>query len=503
MVNPELNNEDYFSKFLTPQDLENSENDNENIQLEQPTPEEIKYISDGEYFSQFKTPSTYQGEPEPINEESTLSYLTRNVISNASRGVEILTGRYGDTEKFIKDTLTSYPMAGGLVGWGISSLVGPEHWENLVKGPPGRRQTLPTSEDLQEISEDLTGGYTKPHSEGEEHFQRYFKDVAAMFTKRGRNPIQRTLPQRIGYGAFNKIVTPVVANATKDIVEGLGFGEDKGNIAKLITWVPLTLAGNVNARQYAAQLMNRGRNGIPAHLQYNVPALLNRLDQVERQLLTSDPRTALARAQIPRIRNDIANGQTSGRSLMNMYDATNAAKRDAGLFQLNRADQRAARRAIDQVRDAVGDTIRDFQPQYPQAINDWQNGVMAFRTIHQSNAVSNYVQSLAKGPYAKLLSGPAAALFGIGSYGAYTAPTIVSGSVAAAIPAAHQTTKIIYRMSNNATLRDYYFRAFQNAGDQNKQAFIQNFSKFKTENERLEAMEEKAHAKKKNSKPAK
>jgi hypothetical protein len=324
-----------------------------------------------------------------------------------------------------------------------------------------------------------------------------------MFTKRGRNPIQRTLPQRIGYGAFNKIVTPVVANATKDIVEGLGFGEDKGNIAKLITWVPLTLAGNVNARQYAAQLMNRGRNGIPAHLQYNVPALLNRLDQVERQLLTSDPRTALARAQIPRIRNDIANGQTSGRSLMNMYDATNAAKRDAGLFQLNRADQRAARRAIDQVRDAVGDTIRDFQPQYPQAINDWQNGVMAFRTIHQSNAVSNYVQSLAKGPYAKLLSGPAAALFGIGSYGAYTAPTIVSGSVAAAIPAAHQTTKIIYRMSNNATLRDYYFRAFQNAGDQNKQAFIQNFSKFKTENERLEAMEEKAHAKKKNSKPAK
>jgi hypothetical protein len=265
----------------------------------------------------------------------------------------------------------------------------------------------------------------------------------------------------------------------------------------------LTLAGNVNARQYAAQLMNRGRNGIPAHLQYNVPALLNRLDQVERQLLTSDPRTALARAQIPRIRNDIANGQTSGRSLMNMYDATNAAKRDAGLFQLNRADQRAARRAIDQVRDAVGDTIRDFQPQYPQAINDWQNGVMAFRTIHQSNAVSNYVQSLAKGPYAKLLSGPAAALFGIGSYGAYTAPTIVSGSVAAAIPAAHQTTKIIYRMSNNATLRDYYFRAFQNAGDQNKQAFIQNFSKFKTENERLEAMEEKAHAKKKNSKPAK
>ena len=394
-------------------------------------------------------------------------------------------------------------MAGGLIGWGISSLVGPEHWENLVKGKPGRRQTLPTSEDLQEISEDLTGGYTKPHSEGEEHFQKYVKDVAAMFTgRRGGNPIQRTRPQRIGYEAFNKVVTPVVANATKDIVEGLGFGEEKGNIAKLITWIPMTLAGHVNAPQYAAQLMNNGRNGIPANLQYNVPTMLNRLHQVEISLLTSDPRTQLARAQIPRIRNDIANGQTSVRSSMNMYDATNAAKRDAGMFQMNRADQRVARHSIDQVRDVIGDTIRDFQPQFPQAINDWQNGVMAFRTIHRSNAVSNFVRSIMKGPYAKLISGPAAALFGVGSYGAYTNP-MVAGTAAVLGIAANQTGKVIYRMTTNETLRNYYFRAFQNAGEQNAQAFIQNYSKFKTENERLEAIEVKAHAKKKNSKPAK
>ena len=107
-----------------------------------------------------------------------------------------------------------------------------------------------------------------------------------------------------------------------------------------------------------------------------------------------------------------------------------------------------------------------------------------------------------KGPYAKLISGPAAALFGVGSYGAYTNP-MVAGTAAVLGIAANQTGKVIYRMTTNETLRNYYFRAFQNAGEQNAQAFIKNYSKFKTENERLEAIEVKAHAKKKNSKPAK
>jgi hypothetical protein len=274
------------------------------------------------------------------------------------------------------------------------------------------------------------------------------------------------------------VVTPVVANVAKEITKEVGFGDDKANIVKTAVWLPMMLAGNVNGNQYASDLMNRGRQGIPNTVQMNVPRFTNRLNQVANSpmLLQSDPRTALARQVLGGLRQDLANGQTNSQSLFTMYDAVNAAKRNRGMFELGRGDQAFARRAIDQVRHAVRDEIMDVGANYPQAIRDWQNGVSAWATIHRSNTLSNWVQEQAKGPYAKILTGPAAALFGVTSYGAAKAP-MVALPAAAAVPAAYKTGQVLYRMQQNQPLRNYYWNALHEAGEQNLPAFISNYVK--------------------------
>lgn len=421
-------------------------------------------------WGEFQTPSTYQGEPDPTADEDLFGYTIRNIAANASRVGEQLMGRLGNLEKFGKDLLANAPEFGGVIGWALSELLGPERWEKLVRGKSVQEQMFPTSEQLKEFSQKSTGGYTTPKTPGEKRFQNKIEDIVATISGRNiRIPTVRNF-------ALNNILTPVAANVAKDIVEDHGFGEDKANLVKMIVWTPISLAANVNASQYAANLMNRGRNGFGNNITANVPRYQNNLNAVSHQMLRGDPRSSLAQQQISGIENDIAQGQTSMRNLMTRYDAINAAKRDRGLFELSATDRNAAIRNINQVRDVVRSEIEHLGQVNPQALQDWQNGVMAFSTIHRSNALSNWIQSIAKGPYSKLLSAPAAALFGVGGYVAAKTPIIsIPGTVGSA--ATYKTGQVVYRMYNDANLNNYYFRAISAAQAENVPAFISNYEK--------------------------
>lgn len=451
-------------------------------------------------WGNFLSPSTFQGPADDKEQESMFDYLVRNTISNASRIGEQVAGRFGNIEKFGKDLLVNLPQTGGLIGWGISQLVGPEKWERMVRGPIKDQTLFPTSEQFKQASQTLSKGYTKPKTKGEERLQGFTEDVGAILSGRpniAQVPLRNPLAQR----AINSLVIPAVANGTKAIVEDAGFGEDKANMAKMAIWLPLSLAANINATAFASQLMNRGRQGVPANLHADIPRFTASLDAIERSplLLSSDPRTALARQVLNGIRNDVANGQTNSQSLFTMYDAVNAAKRNRGMFELNRGDQAFARRSINQVRDAVRNEIMQVGQNHPEALQNWQNGVQAWATIHQSNAISNWVESIAKGPYAKMISGPAAALFGVGTLGtAKSFPGFMSGGAAAAIPASYKTGQAIYRMWNNENLMNYYWRAISAAQQENAPAFINNYNKL---NEKLKesSVKESTKPKKKNS----
>ena len=462
---------DFWSQFQRP--------GNEEIQTEEPSQQlQQEPIQEKEQFQwgNFQTPDTYQGPEDPTADEGTFEYITRNILSNSSRMLEGLAGKYGNVEKFSKDALSNNPALGGVLGWGLSELLGKDRWEKLVRGQKGSEQMFPTSEKLKEASYDLSKGYTKPKTSGEESFHEFSTDVGSL----GGTPS----PINVSRGpaaqmAVNKLLIPAAANATKHVVKELGFGEDKANLAKMAIWLPLSLAGNVNANQQASNLMNQGRNGIPANVNVNVPRFQQRLQQIanDPHLLHSDPRTALARQQLNGLNQDLANGQTSVRSMMTAYDGLNAAKRSRGMFEMTRGDQNFARRAIDTVRNGLREEIMQSGAAYPEAINNWRNGIGAWAAIHQSNQIKQFTERLAKGPYAKIMAGPAAALFtgGVGA-ASHLLPHQTLGA-AAVVPSLYKTGQVLYRMWNNPTLANYYWNAIGAAQAENAPAFIKNYQK--------------------------
>ncbi len=468
--------------------------------------DEMKPEGEKPQWGSFQTPNTYQGEPDPLEEESLFGGIIRNLVSNTFRGAEQIVGRTGNVEKMGKDIAVNSPISTGVVGWALSKLMGPEKWEKLIKGPSEKdlelpenlekfrkieghsKQFFPTSEMFKNTVNKVTGGYTEPKTKREKQFQEFSEDVGATLTGRSlNNPTIRNI-------GLNNLLIPATANVTKNIVKDLGFGEDKANLAKMAVWLPLSLAANVNASQYAANLMNQGRQGMNQNLTANVPRYQTLINNTSRNMLQGDPRSALAQQQLSGIQNDIANGQTSIRDLMNRYDAINAAKRDRGLFSLNPGDRRAAIANINQVRDAVRNEIEVLGRANPQALQSWQDGVMAFSTIHRSNAISNWVQSIANGPYAKTLIGPAASLFGVGAVAAKQAP-LVSGATTLAGAGIYKAGKTIYRMWNDENLARYYWNAISAAEVENIPVFINNYNKLNKGIEKSESTNKKTKTK--------
>ena len=181
--------------------------------------------------------------------------------------------------------------------------------------------------------------------------------------------------------------------------------------------------------------------------------------------------------------------------MMTAYDGINASKRNRGLFELNRNDREFARVAIDRVRNAVRDEIMQAGSNYPQALESWRNGIQAWAVIHQSRNMTNWIDSLARGPYSKVLAGPALGLFGVSSLGALKAP-LVAGPLGVGVPTAYKTFQVASRTWNDPRLAHYYWNAISAAQQENIPAFINNYNKLNKSLEKSDSTQKKAKTKK-------
>lgn len=411
-------------------------------------------------WGDFQTTSSYSDEPEK-SEDSSIHDITRNLISNASRAGESYVGRAGNIVQATKDILSNFPESGGLLGKAISSFVGPEKWREMIQGDPEKNSLrLPTSENIREGVESLTGDYTKPKNKIEKGFQELSSDIGSAFSRTGANRL------------YNNLGIPAAANAFKQFVEHLGFGEDKSQIAKMALWVPLALAGNVNARRHATNEVAAARDAIPAQTPIDLNSFLPALDRMERRFLPGDPRSTLARDQIAGIRQQVANNQTSVRDFLNRYDSINSTKNSRGLFDLGRGpDREAARRNIDDVRRLVRDQIERDASAYPEAVQQWRNGMQSLAVIHASNRYSRAADNFLKGPYGKLAASPIAGLFGLATY---KNPKVAIGA-AATLGGLHKTGQVAYRVWNDPRLARYYWNAMNGLARDNANVFIKNY----------------------------
>lgn len=465
MVTP--SNKYSWDQFETPETYQNK------IQVQEKQKKIPPDFNEGkkEYsWGQFQTPSTYQGEIDPTADEGTFDWLLRNASAHAVRGLETAIGKYGDIQKAAENFIAEHPGSLGIFGKALHSLIGDEKWKSAVTGSNNLLKIdLPTTQEIRSnLTEPATGEYLKPKNEKEKFTQEIASDIGSI----GGAKVGGNLRNRL----TNYIAIPTAANLVKSGTKELGLEEKYGDYGKLATWTALSLANNVNAPAYAAQLMNQGRNGFGPNVRANVPRYHQNLDRVARNMLHGDPRSALAQQQILGIRNDIANGQLSMNNLMNRIDAINAAKRDRGLFQLNRADRNAARRNINQVRDVVRDEIVHLGQSNPQALRAWQEGMGAFAAIHRSRAITDMARRFADRLHG---AGEIGSIFGLGT-GIVKAPLGVATG-ATVVPAAYKTGQVLFRVMTNPTLAHYYWDAIGAAGRGDSNVFIKNYNRLNDE----------------------
>jgi hypothetical protein len=463
MVAPEWGS---FQGPLDEFDQSNFESQPEQSQIQQNEPKS---------WGEFQSPHTYQGPVDPTAEEDTLGYIARNLLSFQSRGAEQVLGKPGNIEKFGKDVLSNFPSMGGALGYGISQLIGPERWEMLVKGPPGQQQQLPTSQNIRQVTKNATKGYTEPKTPNEAKVNEFIEDVASTLTGRQPKVLGRTPKQT---ALINNLGIPAAANAVKQVVSGLGFGEDMATISKLGIWTALSLVGNINASNYASDLLNKGREGVPDNLQISVPRIIKRLSSVGSKLLRSDPRNDIARQRIAKVEEDLANGQTSVRDMMDAYHGVNASKRSKGMFEIGqRPDVEFARSAVDKVKNAINDEILEAAASHPEALENWRNGIQSWAVIQQSKRLTNWIQDKIRAPGGKTITGVALPLFGLTGAGAAVKAPLVAGSIGAATVPLYKAGQVAFRVYQDPRLSHYYWNALSAAAKQDFPMFLNNYNK--------------------------
>ena len=413
-----------------------------------------------------KTENTVSAPVDPTADESSMGWLVRNASQIGSRLFEQVVGAPGNIYQAAEKTLKKNPWAAGALGVYIHDYLGEEAWNNLVEGPIPFRKRAPTSEQIREGLKQVTSEYTEPKTGKEKKVSEFVEDVGSTLITRRPATARNVL--------INNLGIPAAANAVKQTIEDLGFGEDRAMQAKFGVWTGLSLLGNVNGRAHATNMVREGRNAMPPYMIANVPRYEASLATLDRRFLAGDPRSALARQQLDAVRQDIANGQTSIRDLMNRYDAINAVKQDRGLFDLDHNTRQVAIRNIDSVRNAVRDEIRALsQRTRPEALEQWQSGMQQLAVINQSQRMTGFIHRTLTGPYSKLVSPIVLALFG-GS--GYMHPMMTAGATAAA-PIVYKGAQIAQRVWSNPELARYYWQAVSAAQAENATAFINNYKK--------------------------
>ena len=515
-----------------PQAIAENQNKIDDLKLKPPFKEEFSW-------DDYPTMDLYGNEINENENENIFKYLTRNAISGAAKVAAGIGGKFGDMQEFAEELLIGAPYSGGIMSksfeqllgkdrWRdyvlgdnlkdkfkdqideksssggilntpLQELVGKDRWRNIVKGGP-LAPKLPTSSDISSLIDAATGGYTEPRTLREQRFQEIASDVGSVGRKgtrlRGVPNARVRAGTRIRKSLVNNLGIPVAANSAKNVVEDLDLDKSYRTWSKMAAWTAMSLMNNVNAKGYAADLMNEGRNGFPNTVRTNGYRYSANIRRFNRHLAKGDPRTVIVEGLIDGISHDIGNGKLTMRDLMTRYDSINAVKRSKGFFQLNKGGKEYAISQIDRLLGIVKEEINTLGRSNPSALNSWNNGLQAFSSIHRSNVIKNFVEATAKGPYAKILSAPVASMFGLTGAAAYklspyAGPGVTGIASATLVPAVYQTGKVAYRVFKSPVLARYYWDAMSAATKNNTSAFVKNYQKLNKEYEKKYSSEDK------------
>lgn len=392
-------------------------------------------------------------ESDYISDEDVQRDIERSQAQLTSRGIEAVAGLPGD-----------------IINFG-SSLFGFE-------------PNLPGSKKFQELSENITGGYTKPKDEFEEAVGETFQDIALM-----------ALPGARNYSFARNLGIPIIGNLTKQGLKYSDSDEKTQAYAKMGTMIALDLISQRKggSKAYVSSLFKKSEEAIPKGVSIQATGLEKSLTNLEKELMKggSRPTSKKALEKLSEIKGEIKNGKIDAKNLAAYRPSINEAVEELGGFQLEvpRKLKPQAIRNLHQVKNEVINTLEQYGEKFnPEFLKYSRSANEAHAAIQKSNLIANFIKDkIPYSPQSKAVQAlfdyaPAVAAVGISKL----SPQV--GAATAAGYAGYQGLKVLHRVINSPTLRKYYLNTLKSAAQENVaktvtnlKALDQNLSSFDEE----------------------
>jgi len=432
------------------------------------------------------------------SDESTLGTIGRGIIRTGSRVLETVAGMPGDAQQAAK----------GVARYAIGKAPGGEKALNLIDsaaetvsgnpilkgiygtatvGSPMLNIAFPSQQDLQQVSEDLTGDYTAPQGATEEFLDEATKTFTQLIMpgpKGVRPALSRLNPtQRAVRGAARKFGQSILAEGSKELAKSLDIGEMGQEAVKLgtlfLTGVTLpALTGEANPQSYLRNIYQQRDGLIPRGTMVTPSAsttreLRNFLGELRSGIRTPEKR--LVERSVADALRTLEGGQSiEMQQLLDMYRDLNRVRGDVFAADLSRRGIRNARRLYGRLGEALdGEIAQQLDAINPEALRLHRLANQGWSVLENSQKVRNFIQNnLGK---TKIVPSIAKVL-GIGAIGKALIPKVGLGTAVAAgaTAGAINMGQIMQRVYQSPALRRYYFQVLENAARENTPAMIKS-----------------------------
>lgn len=237
-----------------------------------------------------------------------------------------------------------------------------------------KKMRAPTSHELKELSQDVTGGFTKAQGPTEQAIDEFTETVASL----------------LGPMKFRKVLgVSLAANAAKQGVKLAGLGEGSQEASKIGTMFLASLYNPRGAMKYAssqydkAKQLSKGASINAESLNNNVSTLIKDL---EKGVSTSEKNSVLRPAK--EILEKIGkNGKIS-------VDELTSAKRDINKLMGEPDTLKGAKKLLKVLGKQIDDAIKPYEKLNPKFKEVYRPANEIYGAVMQGNKASNFIKNI-------------------------------------------------------------------------------------------------------------
>lgn len=425
----------------------------------EPIGEDIQDTDFGADFEPIDESKINEPKQKPATSKGFFEEGLRHLLRSDARILEAIGGAPGQFVQFAKGLGEYLPKTPKIF----------EQEPNLIQ-KYGKKalESLPTPEDLKEVTTGLTGEYLEPQGPGEQFADNIVQDATLLaMPVKGKIPFVRAIGTATGI------------NLGAEVAKGLGVGEKGQAYTKMVLLFISGLMGRETVHDYESKLWSKSDSLIPKDAMIKNKALYNETNEFIQNLkkggIDDAKRPALSLANQLQKKMSKTGGFIPVDELPEFRKTLNRAR-----FSKDYNPKTAAytHRKINEFDDILMESLKRYgAEENPQYLKAYDEARSVSRTLRKSSIIADFIS---KKIDPNKFHPATVSLFGKGlthiAFGAASKGAGVIGASSGLLGTAIGY-KILARMATNPTLRKHYLNTVKHALKENGPAMIKNFKK--------------------------